>query len=156
MDANLAKLKNIYPDGIPTHVMLNDEEGEALVRSLLMRIGLDPDDRRLPVLYEQSLNPVDCVNAKSSDFDLAAVLQALGVRPNREVYLYWPLNGDDPTDRLALDVVSANFHKIWFPGRDDVEVFDDTMTWILSINHSGDVFCYMSPQDPSVSHSASA
>jgi len=155
MNANLAKLEETYPNGIPTHVMLNEEEGEALIRSLLMRIGVEPDDPRLPVVYEQLLNPVDCVNAKSSGFDLAAVLHALGVRPNRDVYLYWPLY-DDPTDRLALDIASANFRKIWSPGRDDLEIFDDTMTWILSIYHNGDVFWYMLPQDPSVAQAASA
>ena len=36
-----------------------------------------------------------------------------------------------------LNDTDSYFDDIWYPDADDIDVFDDTVTWILSVAHSG-------------------
>ena len=62
--------------------------------------------------------PIDGVDAQSEDFDLGNLLLTLAIRPNRGVYVNF--------DRMALSDLNRDFHYVWYPGPDDINLFDDT------------------------------
>lgn len=33
--------------------------------------------------------------------------------------------------------LTEHFDYIWYPGPDDIEIFDDSLSWILSVDHGG-------------------
>lgn len=65
-----------------------------------------------------------------------AQLSALGLNPRRLIYLNW--NQFDDIDEMHLPDVSEFFEFLWYPGADDPDLFDESVTWILSISHDGD------------------
>ena len=36
-------------------------------------------------------------------------------------------------------IVSKYFSDIWYPSTDDIDVFDSSVSWILSVNHEGEI-----------------
>lgn len=71
------------------------------------------------------------------DFDLAKLVQHLGINPAVDIYLNW--YRFDEVDMISLGDVSAYWSDIWYPATDDVDIFDESCTWILSVSHAADV-----------------
>ena len=51
------------------------------------------------------------------------------------MYINWSDFKD--IDVLDLEDVLRYFYDIWFPGMDDIEIFDETFNWLVSIRHDG-------------------
>ena len=124
---------------LASHAMLAREEGEALFAKLLSKHGIDVDDKMAGVFFERMVLPVDCGNAEERSFSLATVFDLLDLRPSRMIYCYW-FNYGDPTDLIDWEILATHFHEIWFPGRDDLVLFDESMAWLVHIHHIGDVW----------------
>jgi hypothetical protein len=45
----------------------------------------------------------------------------------------------DQIDEIAFDDLATWFDDIWYPNSDDLDICDDTLSWVVSINHEGDV-----------------
>ncbi len=88
----------------------------------------------LKVLFEGS-RPVEGVHADSDGFDLVEVARSLGLDPREEVYVNW----DDfaTIDRVRFGDLAEHFPYFWYPGPDDIEIFDDSLSWVLFVDHSG-------------------
>jgi len=114
-------------------------EGDATVLrcGLLGRCGLD-----------QALSPLDLVrtirgrqqpivqmNAESSEFRLDVAVAAVGVQPRPSVYINW--NRYDDIDEIGFADLAQQFHDIWYPSSDDIDLFDASLAWIFSIDHDG-------------------
>ncbi len=72
------------------------------------------------------------------DFNLLSLLENLNLNSLPMVYINW--------DRFTkIDLININdlckyFYDIWFPIADDIDVFDMTLDWIISIRHHGAIY----------------
>lgn len=121
----------------PWFVSLQPETTEQLRCSLARKVGLGQQTTGSGLLEAilDRAHTVESANAESEDFDLLAVLQSLNINPYSEVYINW----DDfrTIDRMRLEDLAKHFDYVWYPGPDDVEIFDDSLSWLLSVDHSG-------------------
>jgi hypothetical protein len=76
-------------------------------------------------------------SAESDNFDLRDVFRQLGISPLTEVLINW--YRFDEIDRMRLEDLAGCFQSIWYPSADDIDIFDSTFSWIVSVSHSGDV-----------------
>jgi hypothetical protein len=79
--------------------------------------------------------PVAEMNAASKEFSLVEVLRSLGIRRNRDVFINW--KRFECIDRIALEDLSRYFDDIFYPGPDDIELFDETLKWFMLVDHEG-------------------
>lgn len=121
----------------PWFVSLQPAAAEQLRRSIARKAGLEQQttgSRLLEALFSKT-HTVECANARSEDFDLFAVLHPLGINPYSEVYINW--NDFVTIDRMRFEDLARHFDYVWYPGPDDVEIFDDSLSWLLFVDHSG-------------------
>ena len=66
---------------------------------------------------------------------LGQVLASTNLSRPESVYLNW--HRFDDIDSLKTVDFEAYFPDIWYPSADDLDVFDDSLKWILTITHNG-------------------
>jgi hypothetical protein len=121
----------------PPFGQLNSEETVHLFSVLKQRLRLSPDADALHtvrILHEKSM-AVENVGADAEDFDLKALLNQLEITTSEKVLLNW--YRFDRIDEIRTSDLCRMFDDIWYPSSDDVHIFDETMTWVLSIAHYG-------------------
>lgn len=101
-------------------VHVDPDDALALVRQIRVRSVLVPN-----------------VNAATNDFRLEQLLWQLRIHPESEVFVNW--DRFDTVDQIATSELTKYFCDIWYPSSDDVEIFDRSFNWVLSITHTGDV-----------------
>lgn len=74
-------------------------------------------------------------NADSDDFEIGDVFLAHGIIPRPVVYLNWYRL--DKIDEMTSENFFRYFGDIWYPGADDIEVFDGDCSWIVFVRHDG-------------------
>ena len=82
---------------------------------------------------QKNLSEVDA----NSDFHLIETLRSLGITSHKDVFINW--NEFHNIDYIDLNILDKFFYNIWFPTSDDIDIFDDSFNWILSIRHDGNV-----------------
>lgn len=120
----------------PEHRRLGPGEAERWRHALAEKAGARDlrGARLLGILFGRS-RPIEGANADSEGFDLAALAPSLGLVPEREVYLNW----DDfaTIDRVRFADLAEHFPYFWYPGPDDVWIFDGSLRWVLLVDHGG-------------------
>lgn len=117
---------------------LSHESAENLRTRLAARLGCDcANGLTLVKTLAGRATVVEGVNAQSEDFRLLQTLWTLQLRPKETVYLNW--YRFDSIDIISLEDLAQYFQDLWYPSSDDLDVFDDTLDWVLSIGHSGDL-----------------
>jgi len=93
-------------------------------------------------------NTVLDINAKSENFCLTAVFANLGIVPKENVYINW--YRFDKIDKMQFNDVVHYFNYIWYPDSDEIDLFDDSFSWIVSIDHDGSVMsvCFLKKYEP--------
>ena len=121
----------------PAFRSLSDSEARKIAERLALKVGLHGvDDSLALVMAVCDGSPmIQGINAQDRDFDLEKVVKESGVRSKKDVYINW--YRFDIIDSIALIDLSRTLEYIWWPGPDDIDVFDDTLTWVLSIDHGG-------------------
>ena len=69
----------------------------------------------------------------------------LNIKPNLQVYLNWYSFTD--IDILNIIFLDKYFFDIWYPISDDIDIFDESLNWFLSIRHDGNVVLLTSNSD---------
>ncbi len=87
-------------------------------------------------LYMRSQG-VEGANAGKDEFSFAELFDNLNILPAEIVYINW--YQFDDIDEMMLTDLCEYFNDIWYPGPDDIEIFDSTLSWILSVSHDGDI-----------------
>jgi hypothetical protein len=95
------------------------------------------DDLTLTRLVAAISVPLPGVSAEEPGFCLERQLQLRGVRPAPLVFINWYRY--DEIDEMRLDELSKHLLYIWYPKTDDIEVFDNSLQWMLTIAHTGEV-----------------
>lgn len=69
------------------------------------------------------------------NFKLIDNLKKIGITPMKEVFINWyRFERIDVFNAVDLDKF---FYNIWFPSSDDIDIFDESLNWIVSIRHDG-------------------
>ncbi len=115
-----------------------EPSGCANLRQLLAsRLGLQPGATPLEItetLYEQA--GVALGSATDVDgLDIRIMLGEAGVEVGDQIYVNW--YRFDDIDEMGIDELSRYFGDIWYPASDDVDLFDHTLYWVLSVSHGG-------------------
>ena len=129
-----------HPDvPFPWFVTLSADEATRLRQGLAVKVGFTrPDDTWALLTYLVSLSrTLRGASGDGSGLDLRAILQKACISPLAHVYINW----DDfrTIDRISFADLCCYFDDIWYPGPDDIEIFDDALSWILFIHHYGAV-----------------
>jgi hypothetical protein len=106
---------------------------------LLERLGLDPDAASSLVLSRllEQARPCGDMRVDSPRFKLAEVLNDAGIDPAPTLY-YW--HGWDAMDAFPAAELVARTAELWASRPpDDASVFDDTLSWLVLIEHTGHV-----------------
>jgi hypothetical protein len=93
------------------------------------------DGGELCIRLDRQSEYVSSTNATSEDFSIRHVLDESGITPLDEVFLNW---GEfDEIDQMAFNDVDRHFEDIWYPHRDDLDIFDQSGQWLISVDHDG-------------------
>lgn len=119
-----------------------DAEGTTRVRQQFtqkLKVDKHIDGKELLNLLLDKTEAIKAFNANVDSFNIADVFRYLDLLPNETIYINW-YHFDD-IDVMGYNDFCKYFEYVWFPGPDDIDVFDDTYSWVLSINHEGDICC---------------
>ena len=121
----------------PEYVSLSESACTEIVQSIRKRFALEnaTDGLRLVKAIDTLGKPCEVASHVGEDFSLDALLHACGIAPADAVYVNWYRY--DNIDKLKLRDLDAHFFDIWYPDADDIDVFDESLDWILSVRHDG-------------------
>lgn len=130
--------KNEHNIDFPNYVHLSEAECSLLIKKISKRYRMP-----IPSLIEQLVSKqsfIENINAKD-DFHLKDFLNKLSVNPMSKIYINWSRFNN--IDLLNIDDLDKYFDDIWFPSSDDIDLFDESLDWIVSIRHDG-IISFMS------------
>lgn len=70
-------------------------------------------------------------------FDLKLLFNYIDIKYSEYVYINW--YKFDDIDQMKFDDFCMFFDYIWYPSSDDIEIFDESLSWIILIHHTGDI-----------------
>jgi len=77
-------------------------------------------------------------NAMEEKFSLLELFSSQGIIPHDFVYINW--YRFDVVDKMKLLDLCQYFNDIWYPGPDDIDIFDDSFQWIVSVSYNGIIY----------------
>ena len=124
----------------PQFELLAEPGARSLLTNLASKAGLvhSADMGDLVAALYQKAGHVECESAEAQGFNLATVVAGLGLEPQPLVYV-GGLEGPHSVIRLSFSDLSEHFEYIWYPASDDISIFDDTLSWLLFVNHEGEL-----------------
>jgi len=140
---NIDGFKHEYPDKkFPDFRHLSLEETEKIRLTIKEKLNLSinlSDLELVKTLYSLSkLCEDDEDYAEDENFNLLNCLKKNQISPNEKVYINF--YRFDDVDELALDDVVKYFEYMWYSYSDDIDIFDSSLSWILSIDHNGQIY----------------
>lgn len=129
---------NEYPGrDFPEYVSLSKSACSAIAQAFREKFALAnaTDGLTLVKAINALAKPCEAVSYVGEDFDLNALLKACGIDAADVVYINW--HRYDKIDRLKRCDLASHFYDIWYPDADDIDLFDDSFSWILSVRHDG-------------------
>lgn len=76
---------------------------------------------------------MDNVSAEDEDFNWYKVFDYLDIPIPHEVYINF--DKFDKIDVISFENFNKYFSDIWYLADDDIEMFDVTKSWIISVRH---------------------
>jgi hypothetical protein len=121
----------------PSYRTLSDFETESVRERLGRKLKLrKPADGLTLVQAVAGLGSVHFTRlAEDPAFNLREEMEAAGIKPSKSIYLNWYQY--DQVDEMRFDDLADHFDDIWYPSSDDIDLFDDAMNWIVTIDHGG-------------------
>jgi hypothetical protein len=120
----------------PLYYSLSATEGQALQARLTSHFGLTAS---------HTANGFECALASRQtyyheanaeyDFALLPTLTALGITPLPELFINWARF--EEVDVFQTTDVTRYFDDLWYPVADDIDLFDASLGWVVSIRHDG-------------------
>lgn len=77
-------------------------------------------------------------NAMEEKFSLLELFSSQNIISNDFVYINW--YRFDVIDKMKLGDLCLHFDNIWYPRVDDVDIFDDSFQWIVSVSYDGTIY----------------
>ena len=124
----------------PHYESLSAKENEAIRVRLSEAFGFSQSlaGISLATKIAQLQSHVEGLNAGDENFDLENVTQTAGISVHDKVFVNW--YHFDKIDTLAFKDLAVFLGYIWYPSSDDIDIFDSSFSWIVSITHQGEVY----------------
>ncbi len=74
-------------------------------------------------------------NAEDDNFSLIELFRKNNISLGKEIYINW--YHYDQIDQFKKEDLLNFFDDIWYPSSDDIDIFDEKMENIVSIDHGG-------------------
>lgn len=135
------KVDNFYKThhgvSFPKYISLSEAETRH-VRSLLSG-KLDIDNQLDGLLLVQRIDSLQYLydegDPEAEGFSLIEVFSHIGFEIPKEVFINW--YRFDQIDTMSFNDLDNYFDDFWYPGSDDIDIFDASLTWIFSVTHNG-------------------
>ncbi len=126
------------PDGtFPKYVALDKESCAEIRLSLSERLEIDVSSGSMVLV-----NAIDRLgeicgrfNCDDDELDLKKTLSSLEIYWPEYVFINWYRYDD--IDKVKFSDLANHFDDVWYPNVDDIDIFDETFTWVLSLTHYG-------------------
>jgi len=124
-------------ESFPKYRKLSAEDTSWIRNAIVRKLGLVPEVTPLELVKTVSdmSTEVPNVNAEDQNLDLRRLLTKIGVTPKQKVLINW--HRFDDVDEMSLDELSKYLLDLWYPRAEAIDIFDDSLSWILSIDYSG-------------------
>jgi len=134
-DFKINFFKNEHKREFPCYTHLSKKECSIITERLLEKYNLPDINALLERIYanEGFLFFIET----ESEFQFIEVLKNLSIEPLENVYINW--YKFDNIDIIKLLDLNNYFFDIWFPISDDIDIFDESLSWIISVRHDGNV-----------------
>ena len=132
----LVNFKNEYNTNMPIVRSIEGSECEAVCRSLFRSWHVNTLEEFFEK-EEQELVLLDDINAEDEDFDWNKVFNSIGIPVPNEVFINF--ERFNSIDVFLFKDFCKYFGDIWYPSADDIEIFDASFNWIVSVKHYGAV-----------------
>ena len=132
----LVNFKNEYNTNMPIVRSIEGSECEAVCRSLFRYWHVNTPEEFFEK-EEQEFVLLDDINAEDEDFDWNKVFNSIGIPVPNEVFINFERFNN--IDVFLFKDFCKYFDDIWYPAADDIEVFDSSFNWIVSVKHYGAV-----------------
>jgi len=142
-DIKIDNFRETYSSqAFPTFHVLSLIELESIQLKLREKLRLKSEVDLLGLSQELSNlgEVVTDIDARNDGFNLSEFIESLGLCSNDSIYLNW--YRFDDIDEMLLTELSCYFDDIWYASVDDVDIFDDSLSWFVSIRHDGAVYIY--------------
>ncbi|HET7698324.1 MAG TPA: hypothetical protein VFK57_21590 [Vicinamibacterales bacterium] len=104
------------------------DAGEA---RLAAKLGTDADGEGVVrVIFDRSRLLAN-VDADDDTFEPKSVFDSLSIQPTSKVVVNW--YHFDQIDEMHFRDLNAFFADIWYPAADDIDILDETPSWVVSI-----------------------
>jgi hypothetical protein len=124
--------KKEYKIVFPNFVHLSENECLPLIAQISKKFDLEINNLIQSISLRQSY--LENIDAKDG-FNLIETLNSISILPLAKIYINW--YQFDNIDLLFTSDLNKYFYDIWFPSADDIDLFDESLNWIVSIRHDG-------------------
>lgn len=130
----LENFNNEYGFAMPIEKHLSQHDCSAILLHIYNKFHIHNIEELFSILECKSIN-IDTINAKDDNVNIEEVFSNVDIAVLPNIYINW---GDfDNIDCLKYNTFCNYFDDIWYPAIDDIEIFDETCDWFLSIKHYG-------------------
>ena len=116
----------------PQYQSLGKIEGQKLMNNIAEKYNINLTNFEAELAMKQSF--CEEFNGEE-DFKLKHCLTSLGIKLSNSLCINW--YKFERVDVLTVDDLDKYFYDLWFPSADDIDLFDHTLNWIVSIRHDG-------------------
>ena len=141
MDSFKIKLyEQEYNKPFPSFKHLTIRECEVILKKFFFDFLVDNDLKLVNEIRRNEIyiNNFDANNEQ--DFNIKKIFQHLDKDVTFKVYINW--FRFDNIDQMKFNDFSTYFYDIWFPSVDDIDLFDESYSWIVSIRHDGMIYVW--------------
>ena len=132
----LVNFKHEHNTNMPIVRSIEGSECEAVCRSLFRNWHVNTLEEFFKK-EEQEFVLLDDINAEDDDLDWNKVFNSIGIPVPNEVFINFERFNN--IDVFLFKDFCKYFDDIWYPAADDIEVFDSSFNWIVSVKHYGAV-----------------
>jgi len=145
MDSHkIENFKRFYGEGVefPDWRSLTELESRRLHKRIRVRMQLPAGEDFVSEkeLFDRSVCLGDVTNAES--LDVSGILADRGVVCSERVFLNWLQWDIENFDEIAVGDLSRFFDDIWYPSADDLLIFDESVDWMMTVFHEGDLLLW--------------
>lgn len=128
----------------PNFEHLTSDAAEELWLKLAGKNGRPKGSTNEMLLWlRQHATPIADLNIEDMEVPLSEIFTRCEVDAGSPLYLHWDQPHD--IDQFQRSELEKYFYDIWYPIADDIEIFDQTLDWVLFVRHYGGIDLWRAP-----------
>lgn len=141
MDSFKIKLyEQEYNKPFPSFKHLTIRECEVIKKKFFFDFQVDNDLKLVNEIRRKKFTSTISMQITNKILILKKIFQHLDKDVTFKVYINW--FRFDNIDQMKFNDFSTYFYDIWFPSVDDIDLFDESYSWIVSIRHDGMIYVW--------------